>query len=60
MIITSTPGNVMLLPRETPSARRAAEAHAEITALYHQINGRDPNNAAIASWARQLTAGSVI
>jgi hypothetical protein len=38
----------------------AAEAQAEIATLYHQIEGRDPNDTAMISWARQLIAGTAL
>ena len=57
MMPTSTLRNPALEARDTQSAPWAAEARAEIAALYHQIEGRNPKDAAMVSWAQQLIAG---
>jgi hypothetical protein len=57
MMSTSTQRNDVLVADNTSSTPWAAEAQAKIAALYHQIEGHDPNDAAMVLWTQQLIAG---
>jgi hypothetical protein len=56
-MFTSTQRNDPLVADDTCFEPWAARAQAEVAGLYHQIEGDDQNNAAMAFWTQQLIAG---